>query len=239
MDDLLHFSRVVLPTVVPRFDVSSAAVERGLHGREGESASSDNTRVPAVDTAAPGSGGRSTRGHWEGDNQATAAAGEDKGAAEGSGVGGSGGSGGDKESGEHAAAGSRLDISVVAHSMGGLTAVYAAVEDPLLFKRVRRDSIGLNDGMHTSWEVLGEIHGAYTSAIEPYSVCILLTVLSFRVYVSFFSCPVCFLLLGVLITFGECLRVIKVGAHAMYIHHTHCRMPNEIITYRSVRLFIY
>lgn len=141
MDDLLHFSRVVLPSAVPRFNISSPAVERGSNGRGGASATSDTTRLSAVDTAAPASGGRSTWGRREGDNRPTATVGGGIGAAEASSV-GVGGSGGDNESGENAAAGSRLDISVVAHSMGGLTAVYAALEDPLLFKGVRRYFFG-------------------------------------------------------------------------------------------------
>ncbi|CAM9392313.1 unnamed protein product, partial [Laminaria digitata] len=77
-DDLLHFSRVILPATVPR---------GGDGGDEGR-----------------GGGGRK---------------------------GGGGGGGGEK-----AAVGGRLEISVVAHSMGGLTAVLAALEDPPLFKGV-------------------------------------------------------------------------------------------------------
>lgn len=179
MDDLLHFSRVVLPAAVPRFNptspavesgpnhgqeasrttsgtteisavdtpapgsggsdgvaspgVTSQAVEMGSKGRGGAPATTGTARVPAVDTAAPGSGRMSTRGRWGGDNRATATSGGSEGAAEGS-----GGGGGDKEGGGKATVGDRLDISVVGHSMGGLTAVFAALEDPLLFKGVRK-----------------------------------------------------------------------------------------------------
>lgn len=177
MDDLLHFARVVLPAAVPvpRFSPTSLALEEGSSGRGGASAVSDTTRLPAVDTAPPGSsgstnvappavkrestargdvsampdtarlpavdavlgsGGNDIRGRWESDSRVTVAA--TGGIAGGAGGGGGGGIGdGDEGGGENVAMADRLDISVVAHSMGGLTALYAALEDPQLFKGVR------------------------------------------------------------------------------------------------------